>query len=70
MKNVMQFAVVAFIATFAVVAAAPDASAAAKHRSAYATKKADCTRQANARKFGIHFIQRNRWIKNCIAGRA
>jgi hypothetical protein len=33
----------------------------------YDRKNAECKRQATAKKFGIHFIQRNRWIKECIA---
>ena len=35
--------------------------------SAYDVKKAECTREAKARHFGIHFIKRARFIKNCIA---
>jgi len=41
---------------------------AAKADSAYAQKKAECKRDAKAKHFGIHFVQRDRWIKNCIAG--
>jgi|GEM_PF-2376042 len=37
-------------------------------RSAYATKKAECKQRAKAKHFGIHWIKRNRWIKDCIAG--
>jgi hypothetical protein len=37
-------------------------------KSAYATKKAECKKKAKAHHFGIHFIKRNRWIKDCIAG--
>lgn len=41
---------------------------AAKH-DAYAQKKAECKREAKAKHFGVHFVKRDRWIKNCIAGR-
>ena len=37
-------------------------------KSAYATKKAECKEKAKAHRFGIHWIKRNRWIKDCIAG--
>lgn len=37
-------------------------------KSAYAAKKAECKQRAKSKRFGIHFIKRNRWIKNCIAG--
>jgi hypothetical protein len=33
----------------------------------YDVKKAECTREAKAMHFGIHFIRRARFIKNCIA---
>jgi len=35
----------------------------------YAQKKAECKQEAKAKHFGIHFIKRDRWVKNCIAGR-
>ena len=34
----------------------------------YAQRKIECRRQAKAKNFGVHFIQRNRWVTNCIAG--
>jgi hypothetical protein len=37
-------------------------------KSAYSTKKAECKEKAKAKHFGIHWIKRNRWIKDCIAG--
>jgi hypothetical protein len=37
-------------------------------KSAYATRKAECKEKAKAHRFGIHWIKRNRWIKDCIAG--
>jgi hypothetical protein len=45
----------------------PTVTAAATRDSVYDKKNAECKRQASAKKFGIHFIQRNRWIKECIA---
>ena len=49
----------------AVAAASTDFSGA---KSAYATKKAECKAKAKAKRFGVHWIKRNRWIKDCIAG--
>lgn len=46
-----------------------DALAATK-RSVYAAKKEACKQRANHKNFGIHFIKRDRWIKECIAGAA
>jgi hypothetical protein len=37
-------------------------------KSAYAAKKAECKQKAKAKHFGVHWIKRNRWVKNCIAG--
>ncbi len=37
-------------------------------KDAYATKKAECTKEAKAKNFGAHLAKRNRWILNCIAG--
>ena len=68
MKNLTCSLIIAVVATFAVVSIAPtDALAASKH-SAYAEKKQACKERASQKHFGIHFIKRNRWIKNCIAG--
>jgi hypothetical protein len=44
-----------------------DAAFAAKN-DAYAQKKSECKQAAKARHFGVHFVKRDRWIKNCIAG--
>jgi hypothetical protein len=41
----------------------------ATKNDAYAQKKAECKQEAKAKNFGIHFIKRDRWVKNCIAGR-
>jgi hypothetical protein len=44
-----------------------DAAFAAKN-DAYAQKKAECKQEAKAKHFGIHWMKRDRWVKNCIAG--
>jgi hypothetical protein len=47
---------------------ASEAALAAK-KDAYAQRKAECKQEAKGKHFGIHFVKRDRWIKNCIAGR-
>jgi hypothetical protein len=58
------------IATMALgsVGLAPQAAFAAK-KDPYAHKSAECKQEAKSKHFGIHLIKRDRWIKNCIAGR-
>jgi hypothetical protein len=70
MKNLMCIVAVAVATTFGVVSIAPTDAFAAAKRSAYAAKKSACKERASRMKFGIHFVKRNRWIKECIAGAA
>jgi hypothetical protein len=69
MKNaLMKVLLAASLVGFAGIAVTTDASAASKRStSTYDNKKAECTRKADQRKWGIHRIQRSNWIKNCIA---
>jgi hypothetical protein len=58
----------------ATAVALPSAAAAATStdfsgaKSAYSMRKAECKEKAKAKHFGVHWIKRNRWIKDCIAG--
>jgi hypothetical protein len=65
LKSVLLAAMLASLATmsFAVQTTAAPAG------SVYAAKKAECTRKADQRKWGIHRIQRSNWINDCIAGK-
>jgi len=56
------------IAAVAISSLSTNAAFAAKH-DAYGQKKAECKQEAKAKHFGIHLVKRDRWIKNCIAGR-
>jgi hypothetical protein len=58
-------AAVAFPSARVAAATATDFSSA---KSAYAAKKAECKEKAKAKHFGVHWIKRNRWVKDCIAG--
>ena len=62
--------VAAMLASFAMVSVVSQAFAAPKPGDVYATKKAECTRKADQKKWGIHRIDRSNWIKDCIAGKA
>jgi hypothetical protein len=41
----------------------------AKARAAYARRLAECRAEARAKKFGIRFMKRNRFIHACLQGR-
>ena len=68
MKRLLCVLIVA--AGFTFVSAAPQDVLAATRGSAYDAKNAACKARAKQKHFGIHFVQRNRWIKDCIAGAA
>ncbi len=53
-------------ATLALAIAAP---ASAAPGDAYKAKKAACQERAKSMEFGVHFIKKDRWVKDCIAGR-
>jgi hypothetical protein len=65
MSKIMSLMIAAAIGS--VIVSAPTVTSAVAKQSVYDTKNAECKRQAKAKKFGIHFIQRNRWINECIA---
>jgi hypothetical protein len=35
----------------------------------YKAKKAACKDRAKTMDFGVHLIKKNRWVKDCIAGK-
>jgi hypothetical protein len=58
------------VATAVTVAASLGASpAAAASGDTYKAKKHACEARAKDMNFGLHFIKKNRWVKDCIAGR-
>ena len=52
------------IVSFIGVSAAPAAPG-----DTYKVKKAECKKRADTMNFGIHLIKKNRWVKDCIAGK-
>lgn len=45
------------------------ATASAAPGDTYKAKKAACQERAKSMDFGIHLIKKNRWVKDCIAGK-
>jgi hypothetical protein len=66
-STVIALAIIA-VALPSAASAASTATEFSSAKSAYAARKAECKEKAKARHFGIHWIKRNRWIKDCIAG--
>jgi hypothetical protein len=66
--TVIALALTAAVALPGAAAQAATATDFSSAKSAYAAKKAECKERAKAKHFGIHWIKRNRWVKNCIAG--
>jgi hypothetical protein len=56
-------------AAIALAAAIGATSASAAPGDTYKAKKQACQERAKAMNFGMHLIKKNRWVKDCIAGR-
>ena len=52
------------LVSFVGMSAAPAATG-----DTYKAKKAECKNRANTMNFGVHLIKKNRWVKDCIAGK-
>ena len=61
--------VLAFTTIIALTGAIGIHSASAASGDTYKTKKAACEARAKTMKFGVHFVKKNRWVKDCIAGK-
>ncbi len=57
------------LAAAVTLAAAVAGPASAAPGDTYKAKKAACEDRAKSMDFGVHFIKKNRWVKDCIAGR-
>jgi hypothetical protein len=66
--TVIAIALIAAVAFPGAAVAAATSTDFSSAKSAYAAKKAECKEKAKAKHFGVHWIKRNRWIKDCIAG--
>ena len=61
--------IVMLAATLALATAVTSGTASAASGDTYKAKKAACQDRAKAMKFGVHLIKKNRWVKDCIAGK-
>ena len=57
------------IAALALVSFVGVTAAPAAPGDTYKVKKAECKKRADTMNFGIHLIKKNRWVKDCIAGK-
>jgi len=64
MKNV-----VTVFAALALGTAVGTSAAFSAPGDSYKAKKAACQERAKAKNFGVHLIKKNRWVKDCIAGK-
>lgn len=60
---------ITMIATVAFALAAGVVHAPAATGDTYKAKKAECQNRAKTMNFGIHLIKKNRWVKDCVAGK-
>jgi hypothetical protein len=58
-----------FALVLAVTAFAGSAAVFAAPAAGYKEKKALCERRAKDIGFGIHFIKKRNWVKDCVAGK-
>jgi hypothetical protein len=58
-----------FVAALALTSFVGVTLASAAPGDTYRVKSAACKARAAKMNFGIHFIRKNRWVKDCIAGR-
>jgi hypothetical protein len=64
MRSFTTIAAALALISFVGVSAAPAAPG-----DTYKVRKAECKKRADTMKFGVHFIKKNRWVKDCIAGK-
>jgi outer membrane lipoprotein SlyB len=57
------------VAAIALVSFVGVTAAPAAQGDTYKVKKAECKKRADTMNFGIHLIKKNRWVKDCIAGK-
>jgi len=65
----MRTVTLATMLALATALAAPAPAASAATGDTYKAKKAACQERAKTMDFGIHLIKKNRWVKDCIAGK-
>lgn len=61
--------IVSIAMALALATAVSTSAATAPAGDTYKAKKAECQERAKTMNFGIHLIKKNRWVKDCIAGK-
>ena len=61
--------ITSIIAALALTAFVGATAASAAPGDTYKVKKAACKAKADQMSFGVHLIKKNRWVKDCIAGK-
>lgn len=61
----VSYTLVGWLAVLALAAPSGSASAGSA-KPLYARKWEECKELAKSRHFGVHWVKRNRWIRNCI----
>ena len=64
MRQLTTLAAAIALISFVGMSAAPAATG-----DTYKVKKAECKKRADTMKFGVHLIKKNRWVKDCVAGK-
>jgi len=64
MRHILAFGVTLLLVTSIGVSSVPAAQG-----DTYKAKKAACKERAKDMHFGVHFIKKNRWVNDCIAGK-
>ena len=62
-------AIISMAATVALITCVGVGTASAAPGDTYKAKKAACQERAKTMSFGVHLIKKNRWVKDCIAGK-
>ena len=57
------------VAALALTAFVGASVASAAPGDTFHVKRAECKAKADTMKFGAHLIKKNRWVKDCIAGK-
>jgi hypothetical protein len=65
----MKQTIAAFGIAMALAMAAGSTTVSAAPGDAYKHRKAACQERAKTMNFGVHLVKKNRWMKDCIAGK-
>jgi hypothetical protein len=67
-ENIMR-SIITITAAIAFMSCVGATAASAAPGDTYKARKAACQDRAKGMNFGVHLIKKNRWVKDCIAGK-